>query len=72
MRTIAIVGGGFSGTMAAINLARLTTSPLRIVLINRQFPVGRGIAYSTRQPSTLCRPAAGRPWWSIRPEPTCF
>ncbi len=49
MHTVAIVGGGFSGTVTAINLARLSRSPLQVVVVNSGFPLGRGIAYSTRQ-----------------------
>ena len=29
MRTVAIVGGGFSGTVTAINLVRLSRTPSR-------------------------------------------
>ena len=47
MTTIAIIGGGFSGTMTAVNLARLAESPLRVCLVNRGFPLARGVAYST-------------------------
>jgi uncharacterized NAD(P)/FAD-binding protein YdhS len=53
VETIAIVGGGFSGTMAAVNLARLGDRPLRVRLINRGYPAGRGVAYSTRRPEHL-------------------
>jgi uncharacterized NAD(P)/FAD-binding protein YdhS len=50
---IAVIGGGFSGTMAAVNLARLTEWPLRVTLINSGYPLGRGIAYSTRRSEHL-------------------
>src|SRR3954453_15424415 len=53
MRTVAIVGGGFSGTVTAINLVRLSRPPLQVVVINGGFPLGRGVAYSTRQPEHL-------------------
>lgn len=52
-RHIAIIGGGFSGTITAVNLGRLSQSPLRVTLINRGYPSGRGIAYSTRRPEHL-------------------
>jgi uncharacterized NAD(P)/FAD-binding protein YdhS len=55
---IAIVGGGFSGTMTAVNLARLSPFPLRITLINHGYSQGRGIAYSTRRPEHLLNVAA--------------
>lgn len=50
---IAIIGGGFSGTLVAVNLARLATQPLRITLINNAYPRGRGVAYGTRRPEHL-------------------
>jgi uncharacterized NAD(P)/FAD-binding protein YdhS len=53
MKTIAVIGGGFSGTISAVNIARFAEAPLRIVIINRCFPVGRGVAYSTRRPEHL-------------------
>ncbi len=53
MKTVAIIGGGFSGTMTAVNLARLAKAPLRIVLINKGSPLGRGAAYGTKQSEHL-------------------
>lgn len=47
MKTIAIVGGGFSGTLSAVNIVRLANEPLRVVIINSHHPLGRGIAYGT-------------------------
>lgn len=47
MRTIAIIGGGFSGTATAVQLMRLSPEPLRILLINRCAGMARGIAYGT-------------------------
>ncbi len=58
LRHIAIIGGGFSGTMTAVNLARLSESPLRVTLINHSYPQGRGIAYGTRRPEHLLNVAA--------------
>ncbi len=58
MKTVAIVGGGFCGTLAAVNLARLAKCPLRIVIINNGTPLGRGIAYSTKQSEHLLNVAA--------------
>ena len=45
---VAIVGGGFSGTVAAAQLARRGISSLLIEGAGR---LGRGIAYSTREPA---------------------
>jgi uncharacterized NAD(P)/FAD-binding protein YdhS len=45
-RTIAIIGGGFSGTVLSVNLLRRASDEaLRIVLIESRAQVGRGVAY---------------------------
>jgi uncharacterized NAD(P)/FAD-binding protein YdhS len=49
VKTVAIIGGGFCGTLAAVNLARLSPEPLRVILINCQYPTARGVAYGTRR-----------------------
>jgi len=47
--TIAIVGGGFSGTLTAVHLLRGEWSGgLHVVLVNRSGPLARGVAYGTR------------------------
>jgi len=56
--TIAIIGGGFCGTMTAVNLARLGTRPLRVCLLNSGHPAGRGVAYGTKRPEHLLNVAA--------------
>jgi len=53
MKHVAIIGGGFSGCVTAINLSRLGTGPFKISIINDGYPLGRGIAYSTRNGSHL-------------------
>lgn len=58
MKHIAIIGGGFSGTMAAVNLARLSEVPLRVTVVNHGYPQGRGVAYSTRRPEHVLNVAA--------------
>jgi uncharacterized NAD(P)/FAD-binding protein YdhS len=45
--TIAIIGGGLSGSLVAANLMRNATMPLFIKLIERNQEVGRGVAYGT-------------------------
>ena len=45
---VAIVGGGFSGTMAAAQLAR---RGIASILIEGNGRLGRGVAYSTREPA---------------------
>ena len=58
MKNFAIIGGGFSGTMTAVNLARFSEVPLRVTVINQSYPAGRGVAYSTRRPEHLLNVAA--------------
>ena len=53
MKTVAIVGGGFCGTLTAVNLVRLSTASLRVILINKQSRPGRGVAYGTLRPEHL-------------------
>jgi uncharacterized NAD(P)/FAD-binding protein YdhS len=48
-QSIAIIGGGFSGTMVAIHLLKQATIPLDIYLIERNSQIGQGVAYSTQQ-----------------------
>lgn len=53
MRHIVIIGGGFSGSLAAVNLARLAPGALQVTLVNHGRPAGRGVAYGTRRPEHL-------------------
>jgi uncharacterized NAD(P)/FAD-binding protein YdhS len=41
----AVIGGGFAGTMVAVQVARLAKRPLRIVMFDRAGAFGRGAAY---------------------------
>jgi uncharacterized NAD(P)/FAD-binding protein YdhS len=53
---IAVIGGGASGTLAAIHLLReagASRLPLRVALIDQHGRHGRGQAYSTTHPSHL-------------------
>ena len=60
-RTIAIIGGGFSGTTVATHLLRLLDSePTRIVLIERARCIARGVAYADREHEYLLNVPAGR------------
>lgn len=58
--SILIVGGGFSGAMVAAHLLRLASSPVRVIMIERDAHVGRGIAYGTREPQHLLNVPANR------------
>lgn len=63
---VAIVGGGFSGTMAA---ARLTRAGQSVVLIESAGRAGRGVAYSTREAVHLLNvPAAKMSAWPEAPD----
>jgi len=55
---IAIIGGGFSGVMTAVNLARLSRHPLDLTIINQRRPMARGMAYGTRRMEHLLNVAA--------------
>jgi uncharacterized NAD(P)/FAD-binding protein YdhS len=46
--TVAIVGGGFSGTMLAVQLLRAAGGGFSVVLIERGPLPGRGVAYGTQ------------------------
>jgi uncharacterized NAD(P)/FAD-binding protein YdhS len=47
MRTVAVIGGGLSGSLLGLQLLRSATEPLRVRLIDRDGAFGRGVAYST-------------------------
>jgi uncharacterized NAD(P)/FAD-binding protein YdhS len=55
---IAIIGGGFSGLMTAVNLARVGRQPLEVTIINQGRPMARGVAYGTRRMEHLLNVAA--------------
>jgi uncharacterized NAD(P)/FAD-binding protein YdhS len=66
--TVAIVGGGFSGTILAAQLAR---RGIESVLIDGSGRAGKGVAYSTTEPAHLLNVRAeGMSAWSG--EPTHF
>ncbi len=50
---IAIIGGGFCGTLLALNLIRQTQKPIRITLIEKSRNLAKGVAYSTTDPYHL-------------------
>ncbi|NDC45852.1 MAG: FAD-dependent oxidoreductase, partial [Actinobacteria bacterium] len=53
MTTVAVIGGGASGTLVATNLLRCATGPLEVVVIEPRQSLGRGVAYSTTDPHHL-------------------
>ena len=61
MKEIAIIGGGFSGTLTAVQLLRQARMPLHVTLYEkRPERVGKGLAYSTTESCHLLNvPAKG-------------
>jgi uncharacterized NAD(P)/FAD-binding protein YdhS len=60
LRTIAILGAGFSGAMTAVQLLRSDLAgDVRVVLVERAGPAGRGLAYGVRDDSLLLNVPAG-------------
>ncbi|HTY50337.1 MAG TPA: FAD/NAD(P)-binding protein [Steroidobacteraceae bacterium] len=60
-RTIVIIGGGFSGTILAVNLLRRAARVrTRIVLMERSGRFGSGVAYAPPSRSCLLNVPAGR------------
>jgi len=59
-RSLAIIGGGFSGTLVAVHLLRRAPAGTRIVLIERRLSVGRGVAYGTECEQHLLNVPAAR------------
>jgi uncharacterized NAD(P)/FAD-binding protein YdhS len=65
-RPVAIVGGGFSGTMTAVQLA---AKGVPVALIDGSGRLGRGVAYSTREPVHLLNVATAKmSAWPDRPD----
>jgi uncharacterized NAD(P)/FAD-binding protein YdhS len=58
--TIVVIGGGFSGTMTAIQLSRMASNPTRIIVINAKKPFAKGTAFSTPYDFHLLNVKAGR------------
>jgi uncharacterized NAD(P)/FAD-binding protein YdhS len=55
---VVVVGGGFSGSMSAVNIARLSDRPVHVTVVSDQSRVGRGVAYALRRPEYLLNVAA--------------
>ncbi len=72
MPAIVIVGGGFSGTMAAAQTLRRACQDrlaVKVVLIERRGAIGEGVAYSTQDSAHLLNVPAGRmSAWPDRPD----
>lgn len=59
MRTVVIIGAGFSGTAMAINLLHQGGRDIRVILINRSGSMARGLAYGTSSAQHLLNVPAG-------------
>lgn len=59
LRTIVIVGAGFSGAVTAVQLLRHARHPLRVVLVNESGRMARGLAYGTRSEAHVLNVPAG-------------
>jgi uncharacterized NAD(P)/FAD-binding protein YdhS len=57
---VAIVGGGFSGAVTAVHLARKSTVPLAIDIIEPRAMLGGGVAYSATDPAHRINVPASR------------
>lgn len=57
--TVAVVGGGFSGTMTSVNLLRRGPDNLRVVMFEAAAQPGQGAAYGTKCLSHLLNVPAG-------------
>jgi uncharacterized NAD(P)/FAD-binding protein YdhS len=57
---IGIIGGGFCGTLTLVQLLRQAKKPLHIMLVNKNYPLSKGIAYSTEDENHLLNVAAGK------------
>lgn len=53
IKRIGIIGGGFCGTMLAVNLIHRAQQPLQITLAEKSARIGRGCAYGTYDPHHL-------------------
>ena len=60
MRTIAIIGAGFSGTATAVHLLKRARTPIRIVLLDDHPELAAGLAYSAEQGDCLLNVPAGQ------------
>lgn len=60
MRTIAIIGAGFSGTATAVHLLKRARTPVRILLLDDRPELAAGLAYSADHRDCLLNVPAGQ------------
>jgi uncharacterized NAD(P)/FAD-binding protein YdhS len=68
---IGIIGGGCSGVLLTVHLARTATGPIEIYLIERAPPFARGTAYAATHPLHLLNSPAAR-MSAFNDDPTHF
>lgn len=59
MNTFAIIGAGFSGTVAAIEFLNRMSGNAQLIIINRSGAAARGLAYGTNSPQHLLNVPVG-------------
>ncbi|WP_306287180.1 FAD/NAD(P)-binding protein [Pseudomonas sp. MD195_PC81_125] len=59
MKTLVIIGAGFSGAVTAAQFLRRSPADVRVVLINRSGTMARGLAYGTNSSLHLLNVPAG-------------
>jgi uncharacterized NAD(P)/FAD-binding protein YdhS len=57
---VAVIGGGFCGTMVAAHLLRGAEAPFSVALVERDPPLGRGRAYGTVDPDHRLNVPSGK------------
>lgn len=60
MKTIGIIGAGFSGTMTAVQLIEKSTAPFEIILINEKDTLNKGFAYNPYSDKHLLNVITGK------------
>src|SRR5688572_21125407 len=60
MKTIAIVGAGFTGTMISVHLIHKLSIPCKIIIINERETLNKGIAFNPYSNKHLLNVTAGK------------
>ncbi len=60
MKKIGIIGGGFTGTMTAVQLINKSTTPFEIILFNESESLNKGIAYNPYSDKHLLNVITGK------------
>ncbi|KAA9333697.1 FAD/NAD(P)-binding protein [Adhaeribacter soli] len=59
-KCVTIIGGGFSGTLTAVQLLRQTPFPISVKIVNTGYPLSKGVAYSAESNLHLLNVRSGR------------